>query len=79
MDPRTTVHEEINYFKYLIMLRTESEKSLPPRIAHPFTFQQRCILLGPPTLEELSHTTKYPRVRQSQGLAWSSDLSLWGN
>ena len=36
-------------------------------------------VLGPPTLEELSHTTNYLSVRQNQSLAWSSDSNLWGN
>ena len=27
----------------------------------------------------ITHTTNYLSVRQNQGLAWSSDLNLWGN
>ena len=69
MAPQTTFLEEINYFKYLSEWRVESKRSPPPLIAHPFTIQQSCKLLGPPTLEELSHTANYLSVRQNQGLA----------
>ena len=41
----------------------ESRRSLPPRISYPFTIQQRCELLRPPTLEELPHTAEYLSVR----------------
>ena len=57
----------------------KSKRSPPPRITQPFTSQLRCELLGTSTLEELSHTAKYPSVRQNQGPAWSPDTNLWGN
>ena len=53
MDPRTTVIEKIDHFKYLSEWQAESKRGPPPRIAYPFLIQQRCKLPEPQTYEEI--------------------------